>query len=409
MARPRRTALLALSLLVASIGAACLNGDDTTPAPEPSPAVAANEQEAPPGEPATTGESRGSETPRQGTGAGLATEADTADAAARDEQQGAPPDPSSPQSGQDAQEEPAGDPPDEVEAEPDYPPLEATIFVEPASVSPGEAFIVAIDATNASAASVALDGEFISLTREGDRFYAILPVPFEAEPGPMHFVVAVADLAGELSLQELVHVTVEETEFPVELVELDPTLNRLLDPDVVAEDRAVREAVQSVRSPQRFWRGYFHQPTDGVITSEFGLLRSYNGADPTDYHSGLDFAGALGTDVVAANAGRVAWTGETERRGRGVIIDHGGGIFSSYWHLANVATEVGTPVAAGSLIGRVGTTGLSTGPHLHWELTIYGVPVDPLPWLRELDVPDPLAPFDQSSAVNPVATAAAGP
>ena len=184
---------------------------------------------------------------------------------------------------------------------------------------------------------------------------------------------------------------------------------RLLDPAVIAADRAVRDPVQSVRSPLRFWQGYFHAPTEGVITSEFGLLRSYNGADPTDFHSGLDFAGALGTEVFAGNAGVVAWTGETERRGRGVIIDHGGGVFTSYWHLANVATEPGTAVAAGALIGRIGNTGLSTGAHLHWELTVYGVPVDPLPWLRELEVPNPLAPFSPLQAVNGTATTAVRP
>ena len=162
----------------------------------------------------------------------------------------------------------------------------------------------------------------------------------------------------------------------------------------------MRESVQRVRSPERLWDGYFREPTQGVLTSTFGLLRSYNGADPTDYHSGLDFAAPRGTDVVAANAGIVAWTGETERRGRGVIIDHGHGVFSSYWHLAVVDATPGTPVAPGTIIGRVGNTGLSTGSHLHWEITVYGVPVDPLPWLRELEVPDPLARFDPARAVN---------
>ena len=276
----------------------------------------------------------------------------------------------------------------------------AAIFVEPAPVRPGGVFLVAIDTTNASAAWVTLDGRSVSLAREGDRFYAILPVPFGQPAGGLIIEVEVAGPAGNLALRQLIELAVLAADFPIEHVQLDPALSRLLDPAVVAEDRALRDAVQRAHSPRRLWGGPFRAPADGVITSTFGLRRAYNGAQPTDYHSGLDFGAPRGTEVVAANAGVVAWTGETERRGRGVIIDHGQGVFSSYWHLASVATTPGAVVAGGAPIGRVGSTGLSTGPHLHWELTVGGVPVDPAPWLRELEVPDPLAHFDPGRAVN---------
>ena len=275
-----------------------------------------------------------------------------------------------------------------------------TIFVEPWQVRPGGVFLVAIDTTGASAAWVTLDGRAVSLAREGDRFYAILPVPFEQPAGGLIIEVEVADAAGNLALLELIQLAVQAADSPVEHVQLAPALSRLLDPDVVAEDRALRDAVQRAHSPQRLWDGPFRAPTEGVITSSFGVRRAYNGAQASDYHSGLDFGAPRGTEVVAANGGVVAWTGETERRGRGVIIDHGQGVFSSYWHLASVATTAGTAVAAGAPIGRVGNTGLSTGSHLHWELTVGGVPVDPAPWLREEDVPDPLAHFDPGRAVN---------
>ena len=370
---PRRLAGLALlALCGALLASACfIDGTGVGPSPDDPPAAA----EA---QPAASAESA----PRQGTAAGLAPEARSDPAETTD----APADASSPPEAQ-----PAAEP---------APALHAAIFVEPREVRPGEVFVVAVDATNASAASVALGGQFVSLAREGDRFYTILPVAFAQPAGPLPIIVAVADMNGGLAVQQLIEVQVQAGEFPVEPVQLDPALSRLLDPDVVAEDRAVRESVQRVRSPERLWDGYFREPTQGVLTSTFGLLRSYNGADPTDYHSGLDFAAPRGTDVVAANAGVVAWTGETERRGRGVIIDHGHGVFSSYWHLAVVDATPGTPVAPGTIIGRVGNTGLSTGSHLHWEITVYGVPVDPLPWLRELEVPDPLARFDPARAVN---------
>ena len=389
--RPPFAVLPVIILIAALLGAACF-GDDA-PAPSSDGESGAEAVSAGPSGPADT-------SGQVGTGGGLAAESDSqnpltdgANGPRGDNAGAAGPSTTTPP------EPPAAEPESEAN-EPTVPPVEALIFVEPNQVAPGQVFVIAVDATNASAASVALDGQFISMNREGARFYTVLPVAVDTPVGPLNMIVAIADLDGNLTVQEIARVEILPVEFPVELVEIDLTLSRLLDPEVIAEDRAVRDSVQSERSPNRFWEGYFQLPTEGVITSEFGLQRSYNGADPTDYHTGLDFAGPLGTDVLAPNAGIVAWTGETERRGRGVIIDHGAGVFSSYWHLSNLTITPGTPVAPGTHIGRIGTTGLSTGPHLHWELTVYGVPVDPLPWLRELEVPNPLAVFDPGQAIN---------
>ncbi len=353
--------LAPIALCGAVLAGACFN-DEAGRADPSAVAAAAQAQSATQSSAQPAGSD--ADSPRQGTAAGLAAEA-----------------------GGQATPAPAAAP-------------RTTIFVEPAPVRPGGVFLVAIDAPDASAAWVTLDGRSVSLAREGDRFYAILPVPFEQPPGGLIIEIEVAGPAGDLALRQLIELAVQAADFPVEHVQLDPALSRLLDPDVVAEDRALRDAVQRAHSPRRLWDGPFRAPADGVITSTFGLRRAYNGAQPSDYHSGLDFGAPRGTEVVAANAGVVAWTGETERRGRGVIIDHGQGVFSSYWHLASVATTPGTVVAAGTPIGRVGNTGLSTGSHLHWELTVNGVPVDPAPWLRDLEVPDPLAHFDPGRAVN---------
>ena len=396
MGRRQFLLISSLVLLAALLSAACFNDAVGPDAPAEPPTASNPSATAPPAQ----GGQPNSGQP-QGTGAGLA---DNSTADPQTDANAAPPaDTTTPST----QTDPQSDPPTAPEAPP-VPPLQAVLFVQPAIVTPGQVFLVAVDTVNATAASVALDGQFVSLAREGDRFYAILPVPFETKPGILPLIIAVADLNGALALQQLVQIEVQAGDFLVESVTIDTTLARLFDPEVVEEDRALRAAVQSVRTPLRMWQGYFRLPAEGVISSTFGLLRSYNGAEPTDFHSGLDFAGPLGTDILAANAGIVAWTGETERRGRGVIIDHGQGVFSSYWHMANVATAPGTTVAAGAVIGRVGNTGLSTGPHLHWELTVFGVPVDPLPWLRELEVPDPLAVFDPLQAVNQPAQAGGG-
>jgi murein DD-endopeptidase MepM/ murein hydrolase activator NlpD len=280
--------------------------------------------------------------------------------------------------------------------------LDALIFIEPQSVLQGQAFLVAVDAPTASAASVAINGEFFSLTPEADRFFTILPIPADAPPGSLPLTIAVADAAGRIALQIDTTITILDAGYITELVELDPTLTRLLDPDVIAEDRDLRESVQRQKSPERLWSRYFLQPSGGGISSTFGVRRSFNGAGVTDFHTGMDHAGALGLPIIAPDSGVVAWTGETERRGLGIIIDHGAGIFTNYWHLSSIDIniEAGASILRGDAIGRMGNSGLSTGPHLHWEVVVHGVPVDPLQWIRENEVPDPAATFDPAQAIN---------
>jgi murein DD-endopeptidase MepM/ murein hydrolase activator NlpD len=277
---------------------------------------------------------------------------------------------------------------------------DALIYVEPQQVRQGSSFLVAVDSAAAGAASVAFGGQFFSFVREGDRLFTILPIEANTAPGPLSFVIAITDRQGRPAIQHEATIEVLPVDWIIEVVEIDANNARLLDPEVIAEDLAVRTEVQQSKTPERLWRGFFRTPTAGVITSSFGFQRSYNNAAPSDYHTGMDQAGALGVVVVAPNDGIVAWVGETERRGRGVIIDHGGGIFTTYWHLSSFSVEPGAPIARGAPLGRVGNTGLSTGPHLHWEIVIHGVPVDPLAWIREIEVPNPEAIFNPATAIN---------
>ncbi len=351
--------LIALTLLSAAILAAC---DPATPPAAPA---------APPSQP-TVDEILALD---QAQSAGVATPAPEVDAAPQ-------PDP--------AQEEP----PEPAEAA-----VEALVFVEPRQVRQGASFLVVVDSPNAGAASVAFEGAFLSFIREGGRLFTILPVDAEAPPGPLSLLISIADGEGRPALTVELEIEVLPANWTVEVVEIDDENSRLLDPEVIAEDLAVRSGVQFSKSPVRLWSGFFRPPTAGVITSTFGVRRSYNFAEPVDYHTGMDHAGALGELVVAPNDGVVAWTGETERRGRGVIIDHGGGLFTTYWHLSSVSAEEGNPISRGDVLGRIGNTGLSTGPHLHWEVVVHGVAVDPIQWIREQEVPDPSAQFDPGQAI----------
>ncbi len=123
--------------------------------------------------------------------------------------------------------------------------------------------------------------------------------------------------------------------------------------------------------------GTWRWPVDGPVTSVFGAPRAHGRRG----HTGIDIAAPAGTAVRAARAGRVAFAGRKGSYGRLVVLDHGRGFASWYAHLSRIAVRPGQHVDAGAVIGRVGTSGNATGPHLHFEIRRRGRPLDPLVFL----------------------------
>ncbi|MGL5867439.1 MAG: M23 family metallopeptidase, partial [Dermatophilaceae bacterium] len=118
-----------------------------------------------------------------------------------------------------------------------------------------------------------------------------------------------------------------------------------------------------------------------TVTSPFGV-RVHPTLGILKKHAGVDLAAAGGTPVTAAHAGRVTFAGAQGSYGNIVVVDHGGGVSTAYAHLSAITTRAGTVVPVGTVIGRVGSTGRSTGNHLHLEVRANGTAVDPVPWLR---------------------------
>ena len=110
-------------------------------------------------------------------------------------------------------------------------------------------------------------------------------------------------------------------------------------------------------------------------------MRSYNLGPYDRVHGGVDFAAPTGTDVRAVAAGLVVLALDLNVRGQSIVLDHGMGVYTGYWHLSEMYVEVGEFVTNGSVIGAMGNTGRSTGPHLHWQLWVNGTVVNPLQWL----------------------------
>lgn len=133
-------------------------------------------------------------------------------------------------------------------------------------------------------------------------------------------------------------------------------------------------------TPDPLWQGMFWPPINVPSSGGFMVARSYPDGT-TGFHEGLDYATAYGAPVRAAAHGVVALAEPLGVRGNAIYIDHGAGVFSGYFHLSQILVEPGQVVEPGQLIGRVGSTGLSTGPHLHFEIRVNGYNVSPWQWL----------------------------
>jgi murein DD-endopeptidase MepM/ murein hydrolase activator NlpD len=189
-------------------------------------------------------------------------------------------------------------------------------------------------------------------------------------------------VSGEGQRQRNLAVYVGDRKFPIQRINLPPGKAGVKATEYELE--RVKE-FKALQTPEKFWNGVFLRPNKGRMTTTYGVRRYYNGKFANDYyHRGLDYAGASGSSVVAPASGRVALVGTVSQgfrvHGNVVGIDHGQGVTSIFMHLSRINVKEGDFVKAGQLIGTVGSTGASTGPHLHWGLYVNGQSIDPMSW-----------------------------
>jgi len=202
----------------------------------------------------------------------------------------------------------------------------------------------------------------------------VVPVHMDSKPGEALITLALTD-----GSHTALSIDVEARAFREERLTI--ANERLVEPHPEDVERYTREAIL-----QRKVYSSFSEmpalpfpivlPVHGRHSSEFGVRRYFND-QPRSPHSGLDIAAPSGEPIVAPAAGRIALTGDFFFSGKLVMIDHGSGIISMLGHMSEVIAEEGQLVEQGDLVGKVGATGRSTGPHVHWTLSIGGVRVDP--------------------------------
>ena len=255
------------------------------------------------------------------------------------------------------------------------PPADVTgvVRVEPNRPAQGETLVLEV-ATGHSGVALSLDGRVLPLVCAGGAWRALDGLGATVQIGPRGLRAAIGDSAADLPID------VAAGEFPSATFELPEDLQDLLDPELVAQEREFYTSIVSQVSGPPRWSGRFVQPAGGRSTSAYGERRTLEPGMVATVHQGADLAAPLGTPVLAPADGVIAWAGSLTVRGNVVIIDHGFGVFTAYYHLDEIGVATAAEITSGQRLGTVGSTGRSTGPHLHWEVLIGGVAVDPAAW-----------------------------
>jgi murein DD-endopeptidase MepM/ murein hydrolase activator NlpD len=209
---------------------------------------------------------------------------------------------------------------------------------------------------------------------EGD-LLGLMPVAVTDSPGSY----AVEFLADNGSVIQSVPVTVRATRFPSQNVALDPAIASLhSSPEEIQTLTTFRDSVSDVR----YWEDPFAAPISGCVTSPFGVKRLHNGKPTGEFHGGVDQRSSAGSPIRAVAAGVVVLAQPFTVLGGTVGVDHGQGLETMYLHMSKLEAQPGARVGQGDILGYVGSTGRSNGPHLHWVIYVNGVPVNPSQWVK---------------------------
>jgi len=256
------------------------------------------------------------------------------------------------------------------------------ITVTPDSPRPGDVIFVTLypeqDLLRASCSWNGRSYQFLP-TEEG---YALaLPVAASTKPGRHHATIYWKYISGGMGRRG-VAVEVKPRQFGVQRLRLSRSQEgKYSAPETKRETKLIGAALD-LMTPERLWRGSFTMPVQGRLSTAYGLQRYVNGR--LSYrHRGVDIGAPEGTPVLAAADGVVALADDSFLlHGQTIVLDHGQGIASLYLHLSRIEVSPGERVAQGQVIGRVGHTGVATGPHLHFAVYAYHEAVDPLFWTQ---------------------------
>ncbi len=264
----------------------------------------------------------------------------------------------------------------------------AAVEINPLPLLQGKTAVIRLTGERGLNLGGSLMGHALNFFPDGDGYTALQGVHAMTESG-LYPLTITGTLQESTPFTFTQKVFVQAVDYPYDQpLTVNPTT---IDPAVTRPEDAQWTALAEPVSTQRLWSSRFGLPspldveycleTNECWTSRFGNRRSYNGSPYNAFHTGLDIAGGTGTQIFAPAPGVVVFAGPLTVRGNATMIDHGQGVYSGYMHQSELYVKAGDRVGAGDVIGLVGGTGRVEGPHLHWEIWVGGVQVEPLDWL----------------------------
>jgi murein DD-endopeptidase MepM/ murein hydrolase activator NlpD len=250
-------------------------------------------------------------------------------------------------------------------------PAQADSFITRALNKPVPGGVAVIDlGTGAQAPKATYQGKPVMVVKEqGVRWLAIVGIPLTVKPGTEQ----IASGGRTLSF------TVGSKKYPEQRITLKN--KRQVNPNPDDVKRIEGELAEQIRAYRSFSPGtpsnlILDKPVNGPLSSKFGVRRFFNGEERNP-HAGLDFAVPAGTPIKSPAAGRVILIGNYFFNGNTVFVDHGQGFISMFCHMSKIDVKPGDTVARGGVVGKVGSTGRATGPHMHWNVSLNDARVDP--------------------------------
>jgi murein DD-endopeptidase MepM/ murein hydrolase activator NlpD len=223
-------------------------------------------------------------------------------------------------------------------------------------------------------------GKRFECYKNGSGFKGIVGIPINQKPGFYNLKLIVTQTNGE-KFEEVKSLKIWSTKFPFTKFWLKPARNKLRAQDLINEEWAQIERVLVIEDPKQLWSGKFSLPCEGPISQGFGHRQIINGKRSGN-HRGMDIAVVSGTEVKAPNYGKVVFAKKLKAFGGTMVVDHGQGIHTLYFHLSKFLAQVGQNVSKGEPIALSGNSGISSGAHLHWGMSVHNLRVDPMQWVK---------------------------
>lgn len=247
--------------------------------------------------------------------------------------------------------------------------------------------LVKINEKNISKPKLTFDKQNIDFYKNpfsSDSYYALLPISYYQKLGENRVIVSYIENGTKVF--KGLDLDIIDGKYKSEVINVKPSIFKPNKQRVARTKKEYQDAmdVYNSSSPELYWNEDFTYPLNSKITSDFGTKRVYN-KELKSYHGGTDFQAKDNTPIIASNSGIVRISQNRFYAGNSIVIDHGQGVYSCYFHLNTMNYKVGEFIKKGEVLGLSGSTGRVTGPHLHFTFRINGLQVDPLQAIEVLN------------------------